>query len=285
MSIKKLYGGIEAGGTKFVCGIGSGSGELIACEEVPTTLPEDTLERVVKFFQSQPLVESFGIGSFGPIDLNIHSKQYGKILNTPKPGWSGTNLLSYLRRSFDKNIIFATDTDVAAIGEYYHGIGLGNTNLVYLTVGTGIGGSALTNGTLLHGLSHPEMGHVRIPIVNASDEGVCLFHANCLEGVASGKALEHITGTKAELIADDSIWSQEAQYIAMGLTNIIMITQPERIILGGSVLKHAGLLEQIQSETAKLVNEYLVLPNMHSYIVHASSDTIGVLGAIKLATL
>lgn len=284
MPNRKLYGGIEAGGTKFVCGVGSGGGELLSRIEISTSDPNHTLGLVVDFFKSHTELCSVGIGSFGPVDLNKSSSNYGAILNTPKPGWSGINILNIISSSLNIPVKIATDTDVAAVGEYYYGIGLKIDNFVYLTIGTGIGGSIMANGQIVYGASHPEMGHIRIP-VNSQLNGTCPFHNDCLEGLASGKSLEALTGLKASLITDEHIWQQEAHYIANGLINIIMITQPQRIILGGSVIKHKGLLQQIQANVYELSNNYLPLPNMQSYIVQASSESIGVLGAIKLATL
>jgi fructokinase len=280
-----LYGGIEVGGTKFICGVGSGAGELLLTKEIPTTTPDDTLRKVVDFFREHQEISAIGIGSFGPISLNEQSDNYGQIINSPKQDWSGTNIYQAIAGALQKPTKLATDTDVAAIGEHYHGIGLGINNLVFLTVGTGIGGSIFANGKLFHGGSHPEMGHIRIPMGKDAGNGVCPYHNDCLEGLASGTSLEKRTGKPAASITDEIVWQEEAHYIGLGLVNILMATQPERIIVGGGVLRHPGLIDLIRNEVNNLVNGYLVLPQLESYIVQASSESIGVLGAVKLASL
>jgi len=283
----KLYGGIEAGGTKFVCAIGSGNGELIARTEIGTEQPEQTIQQVVSFFQTQPVVERIGIGSFGPVDVNSRSKTYGTILNTPKPGWSGVNLVHQISRRLEKPVFLQTDTDVAAIGERYHGRALHTNSFVYLTIGTGIGGSIFVNGELLHGLSHPEMGHMQLPQLHAGAtiQNTCHLHESCFEGFASGKSLEIIYGQKAEAITDTHVWDAEAMFIALGLANILMVLPVELVIIGGSVMKHNGLLDLVKRKLTDAINGYIALPNMDNYVVGASSDTIGVLGSVKLAAL
>lgn len=282
---QELYGGVEAGGTKFVCGLGSSKGELIARAEFLTTTPDETIGHVIDFFKSQQKVKAIGIGSFGPLNLDQRSDRYGMILNTPKPGWTGINILNTVSQQINTKVNIATDTDVAVLGEYYYGIGLNIDDLVYLTVGTGIGGSVMLSGKLLHGISHPEIGHLRIPLDDQSSAGACVFHKNCLEGLASGKSLETLYAKRPQDIDDENVWQTEAKYIALGIINIISITQPERIILGGSIMKKPGLIEQIRQNVIAFNNNYIQLPNIESYIVHASGDSIGVLGAIKLATL
>lgn len=282
---KKFYGGVEAGGTKFVCGIGTGNGELLDRVEIKTTSPIDTLGQVVEFFGMYPQIHSIGVGSFGPLQINKKAHNYGEILNTPKPGWAKTNIPKYLSTHLGLPIVLATDTDVAAVGEHHHGKALGLNSFVYLTVGTGIGGSIVQSGRLLHGISHPEIGHSRIPIITNSFGGTCEYHGNCFEGLASGKSLEIQTGQKAEHITDPNIWRRESQNIALGLINTISICQPQMIILGGSVMKRPHLIGSIREDVKYFINNYFSIPKIESYIVHASSDTIGVLGAIKLASL
>lgn len=287
MNKTKFYGGVEAGGTKFVCGVGSGGGELLARKEIKTTTPEETLARVYEFFEAQKTVERIGVGSFGPLDLNDQSKNYGAILETTKEGWKGVNIPKLLKEKLDKPAGIVTDTDVAAIGELYFGKATGKKNFVYLTVGTGIGGSIMFNSELVHGISHPEIGHIRVPHNLSADPfaGSCQYHGDCFEGLASGQALKTRSGVGAKEISDGSIWEQEAKYLAYGLVSIIAMVQPELIIMGGSVMKHAGLIERVRELVGEDVNHYFHLPRMDRYIVRASSDTIGVLGAIKLASL
>ncbi len=283
----KLYGGVEAGGTNFVCGVGSGGGELVARVEIPTTTPEQTMAEIFKFFSFQKPMAGVGIGSFGPIQLNENSKDYGTILNTPKPGWAGVNIGAEIASSFNVSVHVETDTDVAAIGEYYHGKAVGEDNFLYLTFGTGVGGSIMENGKLMHGVSQFEMGHSQIPPVPADLNigGACQFHKYCVEGFTGGASLEKIYGKRAENIDDEVAWQKIAYYIGQGIYNIIVSTSPGMIILGGSIVTHRGLIEQIRTNVETVNNQFLNLPNLEKYIVHASSDTIGVLGAIKLASL
>ena len=284
MRNKKFYGGVEAGGTKFICGIGTGGGELLDRLEIHTGQPHETLDQVANFFRAYPQLDSIGIGSFGPIELNHKSPHFGKILNTPKPGWININIYTELASRLHLPMYLVTDTDVAAIGEHFHGKALGIENFVYVTVGTGIGGTIVVNGKLLHGISHPEIGHIRVP-VNSSAKSQCPYHTDCLEGYASGKALHLHAGLNPAAITDPSIWAQVSQNVALGIVNIVTVVQPEMIILGGSVMKHPNIIGSIRNDFTKSVNNYFKLPHINKYIVHASSDTIGVLGAIKLASV
>lgn len=284
----QLFGGIEAGGTKFICGVGSGNGELLYRIEIPTLSPAETFEEITKFFNSLPRVQAIGVGSFGPLDLNKHSATYGTIQHTTKNGWSGINIPNEISTRLGVPVAIETDTDVAAIGEYYHGRALGVSNFLYLTVGTGIGGSIMESGKLLHGISHPEMGHMIIPPAPADYEkgGACSFHKYCLEGFASGKSIQILTGKPAEENDDHALWDKTAYYIALGLLNITYTSRPGLIILGGSVIHHTNLVYTIKQQLNSIDNDYIQMPkDISSYVVKVSSDTIGVLGAIKLATL
>lgn len=285
MRNKKFYGGIEAGGTKFICGIGTGGGELLDRLEIATTSPYETIRQVIDFFAVYPQLESIGVGCFGPLELNRKNPNFGKILNSPKLDWANANIYKEITKHLHLPLYLVTDTDVAAIGEHFHGKALGIENFIYITVGTGIGGSIVVDGRLLHGISHPEIGHIRVPIINQAMQGSCEYHTNCLEGLASGKALEQFTGLKPQNINDPNIWQQESQNLALGIVNLISIAQPEMIVLGGSVMKHPNIIDSIRQDVTNLVNNYFKLPKLNKYIVHASSDTIGVLGAIKLAAV
>lgn len=287
-----LYGGVEAGGTKFVCAVGTGPDDLRAEATIPTTTPAETIATVADFFrrQSQP-VSAIGIGSFGPVDPNPLSPTYGLITSTPKPGWRNTDLRGRLQDLVGVPALFETDVNAAALGEYRWGAARGLNNFLYLTVGTGIGGGAMVDGRLLHGLIHPEMGHIRIPRDPQRDpyQGCCPFHGDCLEGLASGPAIAGRTGLRAqELPPDHPVWDLEAHYLALGLANLICTLSPERVILGGGVMDQGHLFPLVRAKVQALLNGYVDSPALREgiagYIVPAGLGArAGVLGAIALA--
>jgi len=287
-----LYGAIEAGGTKFLCAVGTGPEDLRAVTRIPTTTPEETMGRVVAFFQAfGHELRAIGIGAFGPLDLNPRSPTFGTIPATPKPGWSGVNLLKPLQEALRVPVYLETDVNAAAVGEGRWGAARGLKTFVYLTVGTGIGGGAVVEGQLLHGALHPEMGHIRIPHDWGRDPfpGVCPFHGDCLEGLASGPALEARWGRPPESLPwDDPAWDLEAEYLALGLHNILCVLAPERIILGGGVMENRSLFPRIRQRVRELLNRYLPIPalqgDLGDYIVPpALGERAGLLGALALA--
>lgn len=290
-----LFGGIEGGGTKFVCAVGTEFGEILAEARFPTTLPEETLAQAVDFFKEQiqalgPLA-SIGVASFGPLDPRPASATFGHILPTPKPGWSDADFIGPLRTAFDVPISFDTDVNGAALGEWRWGAAQGLDTFIYLTIGTGIGGGGLVNGQLMHGLLHPEMGHIPLPRNSAVDpfEGGCPFHGDCFEGLASGPAMEERWGQKAEVLpSDHPAWDLEAHYIALALRSFICTLSPQRIIIGGGVAQQPQLMPLIRRKTQESLNGYVqspaILENIDSYIVPpALGGRAGVLGAIALA--
>jgi fructokinase len=290
-----LYGGIEAGGTKFVCVVGSGPGELYATERFPTTTPEVTLPRVIEFFRQQVIeygaLAAIGIGSFGPVDVNPSSPTYGYITSTPKPGWANTNFLGELQQAFYLPMGFDTDVNTAALGEWRWGAAQGLDTYLYLTIGTGIGGGGMVNGRLMHGLIHPEVGHMLLRRDPHADPfaGACPFHGDCFEGLAAGPAMEKRWGQRAEqLPPDHPAWDLEAQYLALGLVNLIVTVSPQRIVLGGGVMEQPQLLPKVRSRVLALLNGYVQSPeiteNIDNYIVAPQLEgRAGVLGAIALA--
>ncbi len=288
-----LYGGIEAGGTKFVCAVGSGPDDLSEVR-FSTTSPSETISRTVQFFREQSKlspIASIGIGAFGPVDLCLQSPTYGFITTTPKPGWGNTDLAGTIKKELKIPVGFDTDVNVAALGEQRWGAALGLDSFVYMTIGTGIGGGGLANGEFLHGMIHPEMGHIRIPHDKSLDrfEGSCPYHGDCLEGLASGPAIEKRWGTRAETLPDDhAAWKLEAHYIALALANYICILSPQRIILGGGVMEQKQLFPMIRQETQRWLSGYVkspdILEQIDSYIVPPGlGSRAGVLGAIALA--
>jgi len=259
----------------------------------PTTTPEETIGQAIQFFQQQkkgPLT-AIGIASFGPVDLNPDSPTFGYITDTPKPGWAHTDFAGRIRRALGVPVGFDTDVNVAALGEYRWGAAQGLDTFIYLTVGTGIGQGGLVNGKLIHGLVHPEMGHIRIPHDRDRDPypGSCPFHGDCLEGLAAGPALEERWGQPGETLpADHPAWLLEADYLAFGLVNIICILSPQRIILGGGVMQQRQLFPLVRRRVQALLNEYLPVPaildQIDDYIVPPGlGNRSGVLGALALA--
>ncbi len=294
-AMNPLVGGIEAGGTKFVCAVGTDPDDIRAEVRIPTTTPQETIGLAIQFFESQRIklgpLAGIGIASFGPIDPQPGSPKFGYITSTPKPGWADTDFAGAVQRALGLNVGFDTDVNVAALGEWRFGAGRGLDNLIYLTIGTGIGGGGLVNGKLMHGLIHPEMGHIRIPHDLAIDPypGHCPFHGDCLEGLACGPAIsERWKHPSAELPAEHPAWALEAHYLALALVNFICTLSPERIILGGGVMSHAPLFPLIRREVQRLLNGYVqslaILEDIDDYIVPPTlGSRSGVLGAFALA--
>lgn len=286
-----LLGAIEAGGTKFVCAVGTKKGEILERVSFPTTTPEETLKKVIDFFLDKK-IGALGIGCFGPIDLDKRSKTYGYITSTPKPGWSNCNILGEIKKYFDIPINFDTDVNGAALGEAKWGSGVGLDSLIYLTVGTGIGGGIYINGNLVHGMTHPETGHIFVGRAEGDKyKGKCPYHGDCLEGMASGPAMEERWGISAyELPKDHRAWDLEAYYLAQGLINYILIVSPKKIILGGGVMKQKQLFPLIRKKVIERLNGYVshknIVENIDDYIVYPKlGDDAGICGALALADL
>jgi fructokinase len=290
----RLYGGIEAGGTKFVCIVASGPSEIYASARFPTTTPQETLGECIAFFKehsSKYPVSALGIASFGPLDLDPESLTYGYITTTPKLPWSNTDIASILKTGLDVPVLLDTDVNAAALAEYVWGGDRKFDPLLYITIGTGIGGGCIMRGEPIHGLIHPEMGHLRIPHNSETDpfEGICPFHKNCFEGLASGPAMQARWGLPAEKLSDDHpAWDLEALYIAYALVNLIFSFSPCRIVLGGGVMSRDGLFPKIRKTVRELLADYLyppgVLDQMDEIIIPpVLKDKSGILGAIALA--
>ncbi|NOU97183.1 ROK family protein [Paenibacillus sp. LMG 31456] len=282
-------GAIEAGGTKFVCGIGNEHGEITDRISFPTTTPEETMGQVIQYFKEKD-VEAIGIGSFGPVDLNKSSSTYGYITTTPKPYWNQYPVLGELQKHVNVPIGFDTDVNAAALGEVEWGAARGLSSCVYVTIGTGIGAGAIVEGKLLHGLLHPEMGHALIKRHPEDPfEGKCPYHHDCLEGMAAGPAIEMRWGKKGhELEQNDKVWEIEAYYLAQAVTNFIYILSPEKIILGGGVMKQKQLFPLIRNNVAQMLNGYVqkreLAEAIDDYIVPPGlGDNAGLSGALVLA--
>lgn len=285
-----LYGGIEAGGTKFVCAIGSGC-DLVEQIRIPTNDPQTTLAEVLHFFTPfKNELAGIGVASFGPVDLNPHSSTYGFITSTPKPGWAQTDLLGALRKHFDVPLAFDTDVNGAVLAEQTYGAAQGLENAVYFTVGTGIGGGVISNSQLLHGLVHPELGHILLP-KHAQDnyKGHCPFHGDrCFEGLACGPAITIRWGEEASTLAPDHpAWDLQAWYLGAALCSTICAFSPQRIILGGGVMEMPGLIEKVRTQTLAQLNSYVkhaeIQQHIENYIVKPGlAERAGVIGALEL---
>jgi fructokinase len=293
--MKALYGGIEAGGTKFVCAIATDPDDIRDEIRFPTASPEVTIQQAIDFFvdyqHQYQKINAIGIASFGPLDLNPASPQYGCIKTTPKSGWNDVDIIGPIKRALELPIGFDTDVNGAALAEWRWGAAQGLDTFLYLTVGTGIGGGGMVNGELIHGMLHPEMGHILIPHDSDMDpfDGVCAFHGDCLEGLANGPAIEKRWGVRGEYLPHDHpAWYLESDYLAHALVNYICVLSPQRIILGGGVMEQKHLFSMVRSKVQELLNGYIKMDQ----IVNAIDDYIvepelgiraGVLGAIALA--
>lgn len=287
-----LYGGIEAGGTKFICAAGTGPRDIRAQTRIPTTTPTETLAAAIAFFRGlDKPVDAVGISCFGPLNLHDESPQWGYITTTPKPGWQNVDVAQRVAHALGVPVAIDTDVNGAALAEQRWGAGRGLDDLVYITVGTGLGGGAIVNGAPVHGLLHPEMGHMRIPHDTGFDPfpGNCPFHGDCLEGLASGHSLQERWGKPAEeLPADHPAWAIEARHLAHGIVAIVTVLSPQRVILGGSVMNREQLFPLIRRDVLAQLNGYLqapeILDQIDTYIVPPGlGDQAGVLGAIALA--
>lgn len=291
----QLFGGIEAGGTKFVCIVANDAGQVLAEMRLPTTQPAETIQRLAEFFQ--PYSDSgdlaaIGIASFGPVDLTPDSATYGYITTTPKPGWTQFNICGEVRRLLDVPVAFDTDVNAAAFGEQFWQKGKETPDpLLYMTVGTGIGVGVIINGAPLHGLIHPEAGHGMIPHNREKDpfDGVCPYHGDCLEGLASGVSMAKRWGQSAETLPEGHpAWDLEAEYLALALLNFIYAYSPRRIVLGGGVPQHRGLIPAVCAKVIALNHGYIsspmVLDRIDEYILPpALGNRSGSLGAVAMA--
>jgi fructokinase len=294
--MEPLYGGIEAGGTKFVCAIAANPDDIRREIRFPTTTPDLTLKQVIDFFTDYQneygKLKAVGIASFGPLDLNPTSPQYGYIKTSPKSEWINIDIVGSIEKALDVPSGFDTDVNGAALGEWRWGAAQGLDTFLYLTVGTGIGGGGMVNGELMHGMLHPEMGHIRIPHDWDADpfEGVCPYHGDCLEGLANGPAIEERWGIRGESLPDDHpAWRLESEYLAHALMNYICILSPQRIILGGGVMEQRHLFSMVRMRVQELLNGYIktdqIDNSIENYIVKPVLGVrAGVMGAIALAS-
>jgi fructokinase len=287
----KLYGSLEGGGTKFVCAVASGPQEIVEEVRFSTTTPDETLEQAIAFFQKHAIA-ALGLACFGPLDLDPASPSYGSITATPKPGWAGTELVKRFRQALNIPVVFDTDVNAAAFGEYTWLLeNRGLDSLVYITIGTGVGAGVILNGQIVHGLTHPEAGHFHLPHDRNADPypGNCPFHGDCFEGLTCGPAIAARWGQPGESLPDDHpAWNLEASYIAHALAAIICLLSPRRIVLGGGVMERNLLFPLIRRRVREVINGYIASPviagTMETYIVPPGlGKRSGILGALALA--
>lgn len=286
----KTYGALEAGGTKMVLSVMDETGNVQDQTRVPTKTPEETMPELIAFFAAHS-ISALGIGGFGPLNLDRRSPRYGSIMETPKTAWRHFPLLQAFRDALGVPVGLDTDVNAAALAEACLGAAKGKENCLYVTVGTGIGGGVIIHGKPVHGLMHPEIGH--ISVVPEPDDpmprGVCPYHPHCLEGLASGPAIEKRWGKPgAELPPDHPAWELESAYLAQLCASAMLSFSPEVIILGGGVMQQKFLLPMIRTKAQKLLNGYIAHPaivsEMENYIVEPGLGTkSGITGAFLLA--
>lgn len=281
-------GALEAGGTKTVCAIGDETGKIFEQVSIPTQTPEATMPKLIEYFKEKE-IDALGIGCFGPIELDKNSPDYGCITSTPKKAWRNFNIVQEFAKVLQCPIGFDTDVNGSVLGEVTFGQAKGKNCVIYLTIGTGVGAGIYIEGKLLHGMLHPEAGHVMIRKRDADKyEGKCPYHKTCLEGLAAGPAIEERWGKKAALLADrEEVWELEADYITQALTGYILTLSPELIILGGGVMHQEQLFPLIRTKVTEMLNGYIQakeLEDMEHYIVPASlHDDQGIMGCLELA--
>lgn len=279
-----MIGAIEAGGTKFVCAVSDNSLNIIERVTIPTTHPEETFDSIFNFFDQYEL-KAIGIGSFGPINVNRQSETYGYITSTPKKLWRNIDFLGTVKRRYNIPVGWNTDVNASALGEITLGAAKGKSSCVYITVGTGIGGGAVVNQELLTGFGHPEMGHLLVPRHKKDTyKGVCDYHKDCLEGLASGPAIEERFGIRAKNLPEEhEAWEIEAHYLAHAAMAYTLILSPDCIIFGGGVMNQKHLLDLIKVKFLELLNDYVNLPPIDEYIIPTGlgSDS-GIVGSLLL---
>lgn len=262
-----MLGTIVSIGTHFHLSVGDDSLSILEEKRVLRTNPEETMEKIVDFFKNFP-VEAFGIGSFGPIDIDPESDHYGHITSTPKFGWEFYDFVGELKKHFHLPMAWTTNANVSALGEYFIHSSENIQSLLYLTLGTGVGGGFIYKGEIFQGISHPEMGHILIErLAEDSSPSHCPYHENCLEGRVSRAAIQERKNINFEEISsEDPIFLQIADYIAQALVDITLVLRPDRIVLGGPLMETDMLLAKIKKAFEKYFNSYIPIPALDHYI-------------------
>ena len=284
------YAGVELGGTKCVAILARGPDQILSLETVPTTSPDETLGRIEQIlvrWRSEQGFAAVGIGSFGPLDLDLASPNYGRITSTPKPGWRGTDVLGRLQSAAGVPAAFDTDVNAAALAEMRWGAGQGFGDFAYITVGTGVGVGLIVNGKPTRGFAHCELGHIRVARLPGDDfPGSCRFHGDCVEGLAAGPSLKARAGDAAQQLGrDDPVWQSVAWAIAQLCHAIVCAAAPRAIAIGGGVVENQlHLLERIERMLVESLNGYMQVPPGGNYVrAPALGANAGPLGAIALA--
>ncbi len=288
-----MLGAVEAGGTKFNCAVGRTDGSLVAETRIATGQPADTLAAVIDFFaaaeREHGFIKAFGIGSFGPLHLDRGSPKWGFLAETPKPGWADIDMVGPFQRRFGKPVAFDTDVNRAALGELTWGAARGCGTSVYITVGTGVGGGAVVNGRPVHGLSHPEMGHIKVPRHNFDGgfPGVCPFHGDCVEGLISGPSIQARFGRKfSELEPGHPFRGVLASYVGQLCAQIVLMLSPQRIVLGGGVMEDGSLYGAVSQSLQEAIGGYIRQPEIESgalVVPPGLGQRSGIMGALALA--
>jgi fructokinase len=292
-SIEVLYGGVEAGGTKFLCALGNAYGDIVHETRIETRDPQTTLAQVFDFFAAAEArygtVKAFGIGAFGPLELRRNSPCYGFITNTPKPGWANTDLVGMVQRALGRPVGFDTDVNAAALAEWKWGAGQQLESLAYVTVGTGIGAGVLHHGRAVHGLMHPEIGHIHVLRYPGDTDfaGICPFHGDCLEGLACGPAIVARTGRSLSQAGDnDAMWDIEADYLGQLCAHLVLMHSPQRIFIGGGVMQQDRLFTAVGARMRHWLRGYVPRHELQesSYIAPPGlGGAAGIKGALALA--
>jgi fructokinase len=286
----QIFGCIEAGGTKFVVGVGTRADGILDTARIATTTPSESLYATVKWLKLAATrygaLSAIGIATFGPAELDRSAANWGHITATPKPGWSDTDIAGIFAREFGVPIGFDTDVNGAALAEARWGASQGARISVYVTVGTGIGGGIISNGVPLHGFSHPEMGHFR-PRRHADDfdfAGICPFHGDCLEGLASGPSIIARWGKPlSELPADHPGQAIIASYLAQLVVTLQSFLEPGKIVMGGGVMATPGLLDRVRTDATRLGAGYFRSDARECVVLPGLGDKSGLLGSLALA--
>lgn len=284
-----MIAAMELGGTKTVVAIGESDGTLTEEFRYPTGTPEETFVKAIEWFSERGTPTKIGIAAFGPVQVNPKAANWGDVLDTPKENWSGFSITKALQEAFpEMKVTLETDVNAACLAEARIGAAAGLENVVYITIGTGIGAGVLCDGRLLHGALHPEFGHLLPPRKDDDDfEGVCPFHGNCLEGMASGPAIEKRWGSSGrQLPPEHAAWDTEAWYLAHGIQALLAIAPPERVVIGGGVSQAEGLHEKTEALLNELAGGYFPALKNSPYVVPPKFDQeAGIRGALMLTGL
>ncbi len=283
-----MLGGIEAGGTKFVCCVADDDMKVLDRVVIDTKTPEYTMKKVVEFFKDKK-IDALGVAIFGPIDIDRDSETYGKILNTPKKAWANYNIYKDLKEKLGVPIYIDTDVNGAALCEYYVGYGKGRKSVLYITIGTGIGAGYVIDGNIINGITHPEMGHILVQSREANFEGICPMHKNCLEGMASGESIVGRYGLRGDSLDENhEVWDYIADYVGQALMMYTLILSPDIILIGGGVAKQQHLFDKFRMYFTKYMNGYLshkrYTSEVDDYIRYPKNgQDAGLIGSLYLA--